>query len=143
MNIKGAFGGWCNVSRCLLPGATWFNQSTRAHYCSRCAAEINRFNPDSVELYGGPLCIQVSDGGVIRYVITHLTVDNVASARQLAGPMQGHRTHATFSDAKHAIKAIMENNSESTLRSVYNLPLEVRPVECYPGHFDPKTCWFD
>ena len=29
------------------------------------------------------------------------------------------------------------------LAGVYGLPLEVRPVKCYPGHFDPMGVYFD
>ena len=58
---KGHRNGSCNVTACQGPGATFFNQSTRAWYCPKCASEINDFKPtqeDSMKLYGRPeLCI--------------------------------------------------------------------------------------
>jgi hypothetical protein len=76
----------------------------------------------------------------IRYVITHVNKDGT---RTLAQPMQGRHTHATPENAQREIDAIMANNSDSTLRSVFGLPLEVRAVECWPAHHDPKTRYFD
>lgn len=55
---KGLRGGSCNRRACQAPGATWYNRSTRAHYCGECAALLNRVNRrDSVRIYGGPLCV--------------------------------------------------------------------------------------
>lgn len=42
--LKGKDGGNCNVTACQKPGATWWNISTRAYYCPRCADEINRWS---------------------------------------------------------------------------------------------------
>lgn len=39
--LKGVFNGNCNREACQLPGATWYNLSTRAYYCGKCATEIN------------------------------------------------------------------------------------------------------
>lgn len=38
---KGSYGGWCNRTACDNDAATWYNSSTRAYYCEKCAAEIN------------------------------------------------------------------------------------------------------
>jgi hypothetical protein len=58
---KGLFGGSCNRRACQRPGATWFNHSTRAHYCEDCAQAINRANPDTWVIgLDGPLCVPVS-----------------------------------------------------------------------------------
>lgn len=43
---KGLFNGSCNRRACQVPGATYWNSSTRAHYCKTCAYMINRANPD-------------------------------------------------------------------------------------------------
>jgi hypothetical protein len=42
---KGLLNGACNRSACLARPATWFNTSTRAHYCPDCAFLINRHCP--------------------------------------------------------------------------------------------------
>lgn len=55
---KGLRGGSCNRTACQAPGATWFNQSTRAYYCEGCARDINRYNrADAMQLYGTDLCL--------------------------------------------------------------------------------------
>lgn len=77
---------------------------------------------------------------VTRYVVTHL---NKQGMRTLADPMQGRCTFETAEGAQSSLDARMAHNTPATIASVYGLPLEVRPVECYPGHFDPVTCWFD
>lgn len=43
---KGKLDGACNRSACLERPATWWNESTRAHYCSTCARLINDNTPD-------------------------------------------------------------------------------------------------
>jgi hypothetical protein len=54
----GAFGGLCNRTACRAPGATWFNTSTRKHYCRRCAGLINR----AAQQYGEQrLCVAPED----------------------------------------------------------------------------------
>ena len=78
--------------------------------------------------------------GVTRYVITHIGKDGL---RTLAQACQGRNTYATPEEAQSMIDAMMKNNSMDTLKSVFNLPLEVRPCECYPKHFDPKGIYFD
>ena len=54
---KGLFNGACNRSACLARPATWWNKSTRAHYCAPCAKTINEYNAeDAKRLYNAPLC---------------------------------------------------------------------------------------
>src|SRR5690349_19861936 len=43
---KGKLDGACNRSACLERPATWWNESTRAHYCGTCARLINDNTPD-------------------------------------------------------------------------------------------------
>lgn len=43
---KGLFNGSCNRRACQQPGATFWNPSTRAHYCRSCAGQINHANPE-------------------------------------------------------------------------------------------------
>lgn len=84
--------------------------------------------------------IELVGGHVTRYVITHVDRNGM---RTLAHPMQGRYTYATEAEATAALEAMLDNNSLDTLRAHFGLPLEVRAVECYPGHFDPVRCWFD
>ena len=43
--MKGDKGGQCNRTACTSgQPATWYNKSTRAYYCPRCAHRINRLN---------------------------------------------------------------------------------------------------
>jgi hypothetical protein len=79
---------------------------------------------------------------VIRYVITYVNKDG---QRTLAHYAQGRFTYATADEAEKLMAAVTGNNSASTIRQLYgdNPRFEVRPCPCYPGHFDPQTCWFD
>ena len=79
---------------------------------------------------------------VIRHVVTHINEDGM---RTLCGPAQGRHTYATAEEAEAMKAAMLKNNrmDGDGLAGVYGLPLEVRPVKCYPGHFDPMTCYFD
>ena len=79
---------------------------------------------------------------VIRYVVTHINKDGM---RTLCGPAQGRLTKETAEEAQALLDAIMKNNrmEGELLAGVYGLPLEVRPVKCYPGHFDPMSVYFD
>lgn len=76
---------------------------------------------------------------VTRYVVTHLNRDGV---RTLAHSMQGRCTYETAAEAEQWIKDAVSANGHK-LGEFYGLPLQVHAVECYPGHFDPTTCWFD
>ena len=79
---------------------------------------------------------------VIRYVVTHINKDGM---RTLCGPAQGRLTKETAEEAQALLDATMKNNrmDGELLAGVYGLPLEVRPVKCYPGHFDPMSVYFD
>lgn len=79
---------------------------------------------------------------VIRYVVTHINKDGM---RTLAHAQQGRNTYETPEAAQAWINAAKANNTVATLQSVYPNPdsLEVRPCECYPGHFDPKGIYFE
>jgi hypothetical protein len=79
---------------------------------------------------------------VIRYVVTHINQDGM---RTLCGPAQGRNTKETAAEAQDHLDAMMQNNrlEGNLLAGVYGLPLEVRPVKCYPGHFDPMGIYFD
>ena len=57
----GAHGGLCNRTACRAPGATWYNKSTRKHYCDECAHILNTVNDaDARRLGVYPLCVQVT-----------------------------------------------------------------------------------
>lgn len=77
---------------------------------------------------------------VTRYVITHIGSDGL---RTLASAAQGRHTFATREEAETWLERCLSVNSESTLRSLYGLPLEVRACQCYPGHCDPCGLYFD
>lgn len=79
---------------------------------------------------------------VIRYVVTHINKDGM---RTLCGPAQGRNTKETPEEAQELLNNMMKNNrmEGELLAGVYGLPLEVRPVKCYPGHFDPMRVYFD
>ena len=81
-------------------------------------------------------------GYPVRYVATRINSDGM---RQLASAMQGRHTYATPEEAQAWIDAIKANNSPDRLADIWGAEpsLEVRPVVCYPGHFDPTTCYFD
>lgn len=54
---KGTKHGNCNRSACQKPGATWYNHSTQAWYCLKCAGQINEANQvEALELFGHELC---------------------------------------------------------------------------------------
>lgn len=52
---KGEYGGPCNRSACLDPGAKYFNHANRLHYCAACAHELNtdRFTVRDAEGWWG------------------------------------------------------------------------------------------
>lgn len=59
--LKGKLNGNCNREACQRPGATWFNTSTRAYYCRRCARDIN----DLCVRYGDHLLLFESQGAEV------------------------------------------------------------------------------
>lgn len=80
----------------------------------------------------------------IRYVVTHM---GRSGFRTLISAAQGRNTFETKEAASEHLAAIMANNPPATLASIYGLPLEVRPVECWDMGDerigDPKTVYFD
>jgi hypothetical protein len=77
---------------------------------------------------------------VERFVLTHIR----DGMRTLATAAQGRCTYATREEAQTHLDAVLTNNSESTLNSVYNVPtLAVRPCKCWAGHFDPVGIYFE
>ena len=87
-----------------------------------------------------PLNLERTVNKMKRYVVTHINKDGM---RTLAQPMQGRYTYETPDEAQSVMTALLTGNSMETIRELYGLPFEVRSVEVWPGHFDPKTCWFD
>ena len=79
---------------------------------------------------------------ITRYVATRINQDGM---RTLVGAMQGRNTFETDEQAQHWIDAVVANNTPEQLVNIWHCDpkLEVRPVACYPHHFDPLTCWFD
>lgn len=57
LSLKGVHGGNCNISNCQKQNAFYFNKSTKAFYCKKCADEINWIGgrTDTMHLYGVPL----------------------------------------------------------------------------------------
>lgn len=79
---------------------------------------------------------------VLRYVGTYV---NANGDRTLMGPAQGRNTFETQEAAQSWVDAVTANNSADTIRQVFgdDPQFEVRPCPCWPGHFDPKTVWFN
>lgn len=79
---------------------------------------------------------------VARYVVTYI---NKNGARTLATACQGRMTYETREEAQSLLDAMTQNNPASQLDTIYGpqRDLQVRPCPCWPGHFDPKTVWFD
>lgn len=86
-------------------------------------------------------CIKAATvDAVTRYVVTHI---GRGGLRTMAHAAQGRNTYATPQEAQAWIDAAMKNNSKERLENLYGLPLEVRPCQCYTGHFDPVGVYFD
>jgi hypothetical protein len=66
--------------------------------------------------------------------------------RTLTLGMQGRCTYATPEEAE-GMKDVILNGANNDIAGVYGKQalgtFEVRPVPCYPVHFDPQTRWFD
>ncbi len=84
------------------------------------------------------------DRSVVRYVPTYVNKDGM---RTLMRPAQGQHTYATPTEAQAWLDAVYKpgTNSADTLKSVWgeNPRVEIRPVECWAGHFDPIGVYFD
>ena len=74
--------------------------------------------------------------------MTHVNRDGM---RTLIGPAQGRCTYATEAEATAHMQAVTSNNSADTIKQVWGdkPAFEVRPCECWAGHFDPVGVWFD
>lgn len=79
---------------------------------------------------------------VIRYVPTHI---NKEGYRTLILPQQGRYTFATQEEAQTWIDTMRSSFDKETMEVAYCSPdtMEVRPCECWPGHFDPMRRYFD
>ena len=80
---------------------------------------------------------------VTRYVAT---VVNKDGTRTLMSPAQGRFTYATAEEAQEWLDAIMSNNAPDRIASIWgahDLKPEVLPCECWAGHFDPVSIYFD
>ncbi len=73
---------------------------------------------------------------VTRYVITRIDKDG---NRTLADHRQGRYTYETEAEAQK----MLDLWGASMQEKLGYIGLEVRSCPCYPGHFDPQTCWFD
>ena len=60
---KGELNGKCNITSCQKPkSATWYNHSTRKHYCPSCARRLNNDElnkRDAMRMFGHDLCTEV------------------------------------------------------------------------------------
>jgi len=83
----------------------------------------------------------IDDGTVTRYVLT--CVWNPGEGRQLFEAMQGRFTHGEREACEERRASFLENGSLASHYPHAAETLEVRPVQCWPGHFDPITRWFE
>ncbi len=79
---------------------------------------------------------------VTRYVATYVNKDG---QRTLMAAAQGRNTYETMEMALAWLDAVIANNSVSTVESIWgdDPRFKVCACPCWPGHFDPKTVWFD
>lgn len=82
---------------------------------------------------------------VTRYVVTHV---NTKDMRCMTFAHQGRNTHATQAEAQEHLDAVLNTGvNRNDIPGVFGAQsvgtFEVRPVECYPGHFDPITRYFE
>lgn len=106
------------------------------------AADVPVFPAEPVRDAVEVEAVTVLPDSVTRYVPTYV---NGAGMRTLMNAAQGRYTWSTFQEAAEYMAAVTGNNSAATVRQIWgdNPRFEVRPVACWPGHFDPKTIWFD
>lgn len=69
---KGDLLGICNRTACNNKGARFFNHATQKHYCTKCAHDLNTYNPESKEIYGHDLCtlVPVSEEDYLDSILT-------------------------------------------------------------------------
>jgi hypothetical protein len=79
----------------------------------------------------------------LRFVLTY---DTGKGYRSLAFGSQGRHTYPTEAAALEQLRAVRENNTPKKLSSIFGelgaASLRVEPVECWPGHNDPKRTTF-
>lgn len=108
--------------------------------CPACGAVVELRKDSAYMLHhrrpkGGGQCDPRNDPAyhVVRYVVTHI---NKSGVRVLTNAQQGRFTYATTEEAQQRLDGIKPNH-------VHGDTMEVRPVKCWPVHFDPKTCYFN
>jgi 3-hydroxyisobutyrate dehydrogenase-like beta-hydroxyacid dehydrogenase len=93
---------------------------------------------------GRARCLDAAQHPVTRYVATYVNKDGM---RTLMTAAQGQYTYATPEEAQAWLDAVFTTttNSPATLESVWgkNPRCEVRPCDCWAGHFDPMGVYFD
>lgn len=82
---------------------------------------------------------------VTRYVVTHVGTKGV---RCMTHAQQGRNTHETHGGAARAMVDLLNVEvNQNDIPGIYGEQaegtFEIRPVACYPGHFDPQTRYFD
>ena len=95
-----------------------------------------------LRLYPPSLRHTTSAEAVVRYVTTYV---NKEGLRTLTAAAQGRNTFDTRKEAEAHLDVMLANNGESKLRQLFgdDPRFEVRECLCWPGHFDPKGCYFD
>ncbi len=78
---------------------------------------------------------------VTRYVVTYINGDGL---RTLAFAAQGRNTFSKKGEAALFLRSILAHTPPSTIEAIYGTEprFEVRPCECWPGHFDPRGIYF-
>jgi hypothetical protein len=80
----------------------------------------------------------------IRYMVTCI---RELGLRQIIDSQQGRNTFATVEEARIDLANVLKNNSVETLVSVYGPhcmgTFRISPIECWPGHNDPKGIYTD
>lgn len=125
------------VDAATVHGHALVSQGCALFRCTRC--EARRFLDDAGSGAGLGPCPGVPTD-VIRFVITHV---NREGMRTLTEGVQGRYTYATREEAQERLEAFRPSYAAQPEIGVPAETMEVRPVACWPGHFDPKTCWFD
>lgn len=61
--IKGEYNGLCHSHGCNNENARYYHHSTREHYCTKCAEEINsdKYNQSYAQRTGHSLCVMVDE----------------------------------------------------------------------------------
>lgn len=83
----------------------------------------------------------VREGTVKRFVITHVGKYDL---RCLTFAKQGRNTYETRAEAQALLDLYKKPGGlERVLTPAQMATLEVREVDCYPGHFDPVSYYMD